>query len=132
MNRIKALFEVVNHNLTRIDGTMSYDRLTDSIIKLADTLADTETDEGVWYLGESGVFTLSDFIVGAYWHFSEWHGGQWSKGYQALSSLTGIFNPGMTSIDSEIGDESPSVIAYEMLNHEAEEYFDNLRGKRPY
>lgn len=98
---IERLFNVIDRSLFRIDGTLDYDRVTDALIKLANTISDTETDETVWSIGEFGECNLGDLIVGAYWHFTEWHSGQWSKGYEALSALSRIFSPGMSSVEPD-------------------------------
>jgi len=102
MNHINALFNVVDHNLATINGTMDYDRITDALIALANAVHnDDELSEDIWYIGEFGEFCLADLITGAYWHYTEWHGGQWSKGYAALSALGQVFNPGMSSVEDD-------------------------------
>jgi hypothetical protein len=107
VNKTKALFNVVNHNLATINGTMGYDRITDTIIGLANAVHnDPEPD---WYIGEGGEFCLDDLIIGAYWHFTEWHAGQYSKGYAALCALGQVFNPGMSTVEDENA-------AYTLLN----------------
>lgn len=93
---IERLFNVIDKSLFTITGKLDYDRLTDALIVLANEINKTDTDESIWYLGECGNCTLGDLIPGAYWHFTEWHGGQWSKGYAALSALGQIFDPGMS------------------------------------
>lgn len=113
MNHINALFNVVDHNLATINGTMDYDRITDSLITLANTVHNTEGDID-WSIGEFGEFCLDDLIVGAYWHYTEWHGGQWSKGYEALSALGRVFDPGMTYPEKDNS-------AYQLLNELAEQ-----------
>jgi len=45
-------------------------------------------------MGEHNYASLPDLISAAYWHFADWHGGQWSSGYKALSSLGQVFSPG--------------------------------------
>ena len=121
-HNIERLYNVIDCSLFRINGSLDYDRITDAIISLANTVHNYDGDtENIWYtIGEGGECSLGDLIVGAYWHYTEWHGGQWSKGYQALSALGQVFNPGMTSIESEIADESPAVAAYEQLNSMAQ------------
>ena len=113
MNTIDQLRKVATHNLTRIGATMDYDRITDTLIVLANTLANTETDEFIWCLGEGDEFTLDSLIVGAYWHFTEWHGGQHSKGYLALCALGEVFSPGMSMPETDNS-------AYQLLNELAE------------
>ena len=105
---------VIDHNLGNISGTMDYSRITECIIRLADYLSDNETSEETWWLGEHGYLGgLDDVIVGSYWHFTEWHSGQWSQGYRALSALGGVFTPNMSSPE-------PDNDTYQLLNDLAE------------
>ena len=114
MNHINALFKVVNHNLATINGTMDYDRITDTLTALANAIHSLPDSDIVdWDIGEFGEFCLDDLIIGAYWHYSEWHNGQWSKSYAALSALGRVFNPGMTYPE-------PDNSAYILLNDLAE------------
>lgn len=113
-HNIKRLFKVIDRSLFMTTGSLDYDRITDAIIALANTVSKTETDENVWYIGEYGMCSLDDLIIGAYWHYTEWHGGQWSKGYAALCALGQIFSPGMTMPEDENA-------AYIQLNTMAEE-----------
>jgi len=99
-----------------INGTLDYDRITQAITLLADTVANTETDEFIWSIGESGHFHLDSLIVGAYWHYSEWHGGQSSPEYAALSSLGGVFSPNMSILEVD----SSEYDVYSQLNDLAE------------
>lgn len=98
---IERLFNVIDKSLFFITGTLDYERITDALIVLSNELINTETDESIWYLGECGNCMLGDLIEGAYWHFTEWHSGQFSKGYAALSALGQIFDPGMSCSDED-------------------------------
>lgn len=118
---IERLFNVVNRSLFTINGKLDYDRLTDAITRLANVIKDTYTDENVWYIGEGGETTLDGLIVGAFWHYTEWHGGQNSKGYAALSALGEIFNPGMSSGPETDSSESST---YESLEYLADQFFN--------
>ena len=113
MDTIEKLYNIAHHNLGTINGTMDYNRITDTLITLSNVICDSETEENIWWIGESGYFSLSDLIAGAYWHYTEWHGGQSSKGYAALSALGQVFQPNMEMPDDEN-------IAYELLNKLAE------------
>ena len=114
---IARYFRVIDSSLFMVTGNLDYDRITDAIIKLANAVDEYDDDtESIWYIGEYGACCLSDLIVGAYWHFADWHGGQWSKGYAALSALGQVFQPGMTSIESERADGSSACEAYDALN----------------
>ena len=117
---ITRLFTLVHNNHELVTGNLDYPRVTDAITRLAAVLAETETDETTWYIGEGGGFDLADLIEAAYWHYSEWHGGQSSPGYAALSALGLIYGPGMSDgPEPESGAES----AYHGLNNMAFLYF---------
>ena len=108
---IERLYNCIHASLFTIMGNLDYDRITDAIILLCETLSNTDTDESVWSIGEFCEASLGDFIVGAYWFYSDHHGGQASKEYQALSALGGIFSPGM----SELEPDSPEQFVYDCL-----------------
>ena len=120
---ITRLYNAVNNSLCTINGSLSYNRLTDAIIKLTNVLANTDTGEDVWSIGEHNEADLMGLIVGAYWHYTEWHGGQWSQGYKALSSLGGIYWPNM---EKGPEDGSSEHCAYELLNDMAGSYYENV------
>jgi len=74
-----------------------------------------ELPEHIWgSLGEFSDASLGDLVVGAYWSCSEWHGGQNSDTYAALSSLGEVFSPGMTGVP--MPDES-EFAAYELTGN---------------
>ena len=105
---------VIDHNLGNINGTMDYFRITECIIRLADYLAENETSEETWWLGEHGYLNgMDNIIVGAFWHYTEWHGGKWSQGYRALSALGRVFEPNMSLPE-------PDNDTYQLLNDLAE------------
>jgi len=115
---IIRLYNVAYKSIFTINGTLDYSRVTDTIIKLVNMVAETETDEfTLTDIGEHNEACLADLIIGAFWHYTEWHGGQSSKGYAALSSLGCIYWPNMeTGTEPETGEHS----AYTMLNELAE------------
>ena len=120
MDSINQLLKVATHNITRKTGTMSYGRVTETLIKLADTIMASETTEDTWWLGDD--YSLADVLTGAYWHYTQWHGGQGSQGYAALSSIGQIFDPGMSCPpDFDDSDFSSEDEIYRMLNNMAEE-----------
>ena len=100
--KIRKLHSVIESNLfhRNPEPRLSYSRLTHAIDLLSRIVADCpKSDDGfeVWAIGEAGSCTVDSLIVGAYWHFTEWHSGQSSDGYRALSNLGDVFSPGMTS-----------------------------------
>ena len=116
MDAINQLLKVATHNITRTGANMTYERVTETLIKLADTIMASETSEETWWLGDD--YSLPDVLVGAYWHYTEWHGGQWSQGYSALSAIGQVFSPGMSNLDDENYSETE---IYRMLNDMAVE-----------
>jgi len=114
MKKTERYLNLINNSLFRTTGKLDYERVTQAIINMSRYIYDNVPDdenEGLWYLGESSDCCLSDLIVGAFWHYTEWHSGQNSKGYEALSALGGLFSPNMSSLDKESGEFQ----AYEML-----------------
>ena len=77
---IARVFAVIERNLSKLEP-MGYDRVTDSIIKLCELIQCSDTTEDTWYIGEHGEFALDSLIAGAFWHYTEWHRGQYSKEY---------------------------------------------------
>jgi len=83
--------------LFRIDPPDDFD-LNASIIELCDEINAFDGDTEDWvYIGEFVECTVSDFLIGAYWALTEWHGGQYSDSYAAMCAIGTIFSPGMTS-----------------------------------
>jgi len=113
--KIKRLHAVIDRSLFYLDGTLDYDRITDALITLSNAIMDYDgDDETMWNtVGEFSPSNLPDMIVGAYWHYTEWHGGQCSKGYAALSALGDVFNPGMTMPDRD----NETYLALESIAH---------------
>ena len=117
LSSINRIYRAIDAAVFCTNGNLDYDRVTDAVIVLANSVHDFPmSDDGyeVWDIGEFGSCCLSDFIIGAYWHYTEWHAGQWSNGYAALSALGQVFSPGMSSVETD----NP---AYEMLNTMAEQ-----------
>lgn len=118
LRNIARFYDCAYNTIGTINGGLSYERVTDCLIKLANLVAEKETPE--FFLQETGefnFFALDSLIIGAYWHYTEWHGGQWSDGYAALCALGRVFSPGM-----ECGPEpgTGEQEAYELLNAMAE------------
>ena len=68
-------------------------------------------DETNWDEGECLECTLGDFLVGAFWAFTECHGGQASPTYETLCRIGNIYSPGMASGPEGYGEKA----AYEQV-----------------
>lgn len=99
---IESQFQQIHDSLIHLPPELDYDKIIDAIAALANTLADTDTNENTWCTGEHGLFTLDDLVVGAYWHLSEWHEGQSSATYAALCAVGRIFHPGMATAETDL------------------------------
>lgn len=109
MKNIARVYKVINNSVFTINGKLGYKRVTDAVILLSNLIHIHDGDtEHLWSIGEGGECTLDDFIVGAYWHYTEYHGGQWSDGYAALCALGQVFKPNMSSVEEDN-------VAYQML-----------------
>ena len=101
VNQITRLHTVIYTNIHTLDQTLDYDRILEGLIVLANAVDafEGETEE-IWYIGE-GYECLDDIITGAYWHLTEWHGGQASKSYAAMCALGSIYSPNMECADED-------------------------------
>ncbi len=98
--KIRKLHSVIESNLfhRNPEPRLSYSRLTHAIDLLSRIVHDYPGESDcIWAIGEFSGCSVDSLIVGAYWHFTEWHSGQSSDGYRALSNLGDVFSPGMTS-----------------------------------
>ena len=112
---IEVMYSDICTQVFTVDQSDSYEEITQKIITLANAVHSFDmSDDGyeIWSIGEFTEASLEYFIIGAYWHFTEWHDGQWSSGYAALSALGEVFSPGMSSLD----DSSIEYEVYMCLN----------------
>lgn len=124
IEHITALTNKINECIFTIERDLDYIEITEKLIELANTLMQTETDESVWYIGDD-TCSLDSLIVGAYWHYTEWHGGQSSPTYVALCALGQVYSPGMTSGPEP---DSAEEYAYQMLGELAQARVDEFEG----
>lgn len=86
--------EIIESELFRIDGKPI--DVPMAFIELCQLINGVD-DEFIWYIGEDTDACLDDLLVGAYWAFTDWHGGQESDSYAALCAIGGIYSPNMAS-----------------------------------
>lgn len=109
---IEKKFNLIYKSLAEINGPLGYSGIIEALIELCDLIEEYDGEtESIWSIGEFGAFTLDSLIVGAYWHFTEWHNGQYSQSYACLCALGSIFQPNMSSLD----EEAPEYEVYELL-----------------
>ena len=107
MQTAELFGKIMESNLFRINGDEI--NLCKSINDLCKSILDE--DETNWEEGEFLECCLSDFIVGAFWAFTECHQGQSSESYGTLCRLGDIFSPGMGCGPDSPGETS----AYEQI-----------------
>ena len=95
---LHSLIEARLFLLREFHSGQTYGALTVELTELANMVHafDGDTDD-LWAIGEHTSCGLADMIPAAFWHFSEWHGGQDSPSYAALSALGQVFSPGMSN-----------------------------------
>ncbi len=101
---IERLFKVIDHSLFTTASTLPYSRVTEAITKLAYLVEDFWPDTceaDLWGIGEQGSCCLDELIIGAFWHYTDWHSGQRRDTYIAYCALAQIFSPGMTCCDAD-------------------------------
>lgn len=109
MKAIKALFNTVQSDILFTD---EYNEIQDNLIKLCELINEYEgLTESLWYVGEFSDCTLDELLIGAYWHFTEWHEGQDSKSYSTLCALGSVFTPNCSTLDKD----SPAHNVYKCL-----------------
>lgn len=93
--RTIRLFNIINRSLFYTTSKLSYERTVEAMMLLAESVKNDE--ESDWSLGEGGECMLDCLIVGSFWFLCHYHGGMFSPEYRALSRISEIFSPGMTS-----------------------------------
>lgn len=102
MTDVKELFTRTVIKLTQAEN---YDAIMLNLIELCDAISfQNEPDWDAQY----ETIRLDDLIIGAYWHFADWHEGQRSLSYQVLSALGNVF------ISNGIAPERDNAV-YQML-----------------
>lgn len=109
-DRVEGFSELYENIKRAMFTECDYERTTRLIILLAVQLREHDAAD-IWWIGNCTQFDLAELIIGAYWHYTEWHGGQSSLEYRALSSLGQIFKPGNTIAPEDGG----ALYAYESL-----------------
>lgn len=96
--KIRAIHRALMRELFTIEASWHYFKVTQAIDLLARLVHDYEFDnEHLWTIGQFDYATVDSLIVGAYWHYTEWHAGQSSPEYRALCALGTVYSPGMTN-----------------------------------
>jgi hypothetical protein len=101
--------KIMESEVFRLNGPSI--NLSESLIQLGNAVADEE--ETNWNIGEYTEAPLSELVVGAYWSLAEWHEGQASESYAALSTLGRIYTPNMASAPDE---DDSAFDAYSLIN----------------
>lgn len=118
LRKITRLVHVLNENIHTFEGRLSYPRVTEGLIKLAECIADFEGEtENIWSIGEN-LECLDDLLTGAYWHYVHHSGGQGSQEYLAQRVIGQVVSPGMGSEADFIADS----MSYSNLNNMASQY----------
>lgn len=123
LEQIEALYRDIEKSIFTIQPVYTYAELHEKFIELANGINayDGETEDWV-YLGEGNHACLDDVVIGAFWHYTEWHAGQDSIQYAAYCALSEVFEPNMSCPPTESDDDGYET--YTMLNEMAEKERD--------
>jgi hypothetical protein len=116
LHRIDRLFSAIDATLFTIHPKLDYDGTIKAIAKLADMVHayDGDSDQ-LWEIGEFGCAPLDSLLIGAYWFLADYHGGQDSSEYAALSAIGQVFSPGMTAGPEPDSSEETAYSGLEIL-----------------
>ena len=103
---IECMFDQIHTALFRMGPSLDYSQVTTRLMALSNLIGALDNDsdsnnELLWSVGEFTECDLQALIIGAYWHYTEWHAGQASISYRTLCALGNIFSPGMSGIEEE-------------------------------
>lgn len=120
LNQIERVYKLIFNSVFTVTGNLDYERLGDAVELLCELLVSFDAEDcEQWYIDPYCSCSLGDMIVGLYWHYVEWHGGQYSTSYRVLCRLGQIYKPNM-SCEPEEGTSEHD--AYSLMNDIAKEY----------
>lgn len=112
-NKIVKIYTKLEESICTTAPSLNYTEILVNLITLADLINDyPDETESLWCIGESSSASLDSLIVGAYRHLVEWHDGQSSLSYAALSALGSVFSPGCSNGPE---DDTSEKLIYELL-----------------
>lgn len=127
LSAIKSSYNSIYQSIFTINPVFSYKELAEKFTELANLINAYEGDNDDWlYEGEGNECQLSDMLVGAYWHYTNWHSGQDSDSYAALCALGEVYQPNMAQPPAEEPEEDEDEFpdmetsCFRMLNQMAE------------
>ena len=118
ISTIQRLLDILEKNVTMINPTLDYNQVVRALELLGNAVHSYDGETEDWLYLNDCSYGVDSFIVGGYWHLTEWHGGQWSDTYRAMCSLGTVFSPGMTDGPEP---ESCEQDIYKMLDSLAKE-----------
>lgn len=122
---INETFNNIDLTVNSINPVFKYDDLAEQFIILCEQIntfidSNPEESEEIWYIGENCYSLLADMLVAAYWHYSEWHGGQYSEAYAAYCAIGSIYSPNMSCKPEE---DDPEYDCYVQLDAMAKAFY---------
>jgi hypothetical protein len=120
ITEIKKLYKEIEDSIFTIAPVYDYNDLASQFILLCEALIEYKGETEDWaYWGESSLCPITDLISGAFWHYSEWHSGQTSASYAALSALGKMYKPN-TECAPEEDAKNSQAFCYRSLDELAE------------
>jgi len=123
IKKITALHAELEQALFFINPKLDYIEVIEKLTEFANLIHALDEGNDKWlYIGDCSSATPPDLLIGAYWHLTEWHSGQWSDSYAAMCAIGEVFHPGMSNGPEE---ESSEHYVYTALNTMAEKHSEN-------
>jgi hypothetical protein len=127
MNKLTLtdLYNNIYKSIFTITPVFDYSELALKFVELSQAIVDFKGETEEWiYIGEYSECQLDDLLVGAYWHFTNWHNGQSSDSYLALCAIGQIYKPNMecppSDEEEESEDHESSASCFRLMNAMAE------------
>jgi len=114
MINLTTVYNEIYTSILTINPVLKYEELAQKFIDLSVLIKALPEDNDTWfYIGEGNESDLMNTVIGAYWHYSQWSGGQDSISYAAQCALGSIYSPGMEVEPTNDDDDGYS--AFEQL-----------------
>lgn len=108
LKNITKLHDIIERALCTIEPPIDYHRTIEALLTLSkllnkrDKFADSEGEEvSAYEIGEHSGFDVQALVVGCYWYCTDNYMGQGCELYELLSSLDGIYSPGVCETETQ-------------------------------
>jgi hypothetical protein len=106
MQKLIDLHKQIDLSINSINPVFHYSALAEKFIELCELIENLPDDNDNWYyIGDDCYENIVYNLVGAFWHYMQWHAGQNSIEYRAYCALNSIYTPNMETEPTSSDDE---------------------------